>query len=200
MDAGVEFFSSRIFRNAGWKQQDFTAVGSEHTREILRKATQQERNIRKKKLIRRLHLEETEGRRLVPSSRCTVDMERQCSELRREMGRLSEGVNRGVAYESEILIVVKMGNTGTNSFPRTTELMEGIDYLGAAGGCHWGSRLQSISVLEIIMVHIREILCWKHTSATWQMWDARSFAWEVETTETTVSILREDCSRGRVRL
>ena len=43
-------------------------------------------------------------------------------------GRASDGVNRGVAYESEIL-VVKMGNAGTNSFPRTTELMEGIDYL-----------------------------------------------------------------------
>ena len=43
-------------------------------------------------------------------------------------GRASDGVNRGVAYESEIL-VVKMGNAGANSFPRTTELMEGIDYL-----------------------------------------------------------------------
>ena len=43
-------------------------------------------------------------------------------------GRASDGVNRGVAYESEIL-VVKLGNAGANSFPRTTELMEGIDYL-----------------------------------------------------------------------
>lgn len=37
-------------------------------------------------------------------------------------------MNRGVAYESELL-VVKMGNARENSFPRTTELMEGIDYL-----------------------------------------------------------------------
>ena len=43
----------------------------------------------------------------------------------------------------------------------------------------------------------REILCWKHTSATWQMWDARSFAWEVETMETTVSILRDRLQQGQ---
>ena len=34
----------------------------------------------------------------------------------------------GVAYESELL-VVKMKNADKNSFPRTTELMEGVDYL-----------------------------------------------------------------------
>ena len=43
-------------------------------------------------------------------------------------GRASDGINRGVAYESELLIV-KMGNIRKNSFPKTTELMEGIDYL-----------------------------------------------------------------------
>ena len=43
-------------------------------------------------------------------------------------GRASGGVNRGVAYKSDLL-VVKMGNARENSFPRTTELMEGIDYL-----------------------------------------------------------------------
>ena len=37
-------------------------------------------------------------------------------------------MNRGVAYESELL-VVKMGNARENFFPRITELMEGIDYL-----------------------------------------------------------------------
>ena len=37
-------------------------------------------------------------------------------------------MNRGVAYRSDLL-VVKMGNPRENSFPRTTELMEGIDYL-----------------------------------------------------------------------
>lgn len=43
-------------------------------------------------------------------------------------GRASGGVNRGVAYASDI-IVVKMGIPGENSFPRTVELMEGVDYL-----------------------------------------------------------------------
>ena len=37
-------------------------------------------------------------------------------------------VNRGVAYESD-LIVVKMGIPRRDSFPRTTELMLGVDYL-----------------------------------------------------------------------
>ena len=43
-------------------------------------------------------------------------------------GRASGGVNRGVAYESDLL-VVKMGIPKENSFPRTTELIQGIDYL-----------------------------------------------------------------------
>lgn len=43
-------------------------------------------------------------------------------------GRASGGVNRGVAYESQ-LIVVKLGIPRENSFPRTTELMEGLDYV-----------------------------------------------------------------------
>ncbi len=43
-------------------------------------------------------------------------------------GRASDGVNRGVAYESDI-IAVKLGIPRENSFPRTTELMQGIDYL-----------------------------------------------------------------------
>lgn len=43
-------------------------------------------------------------------------------------GRGSNGVNSGVAYESD-LIVVKLGFSRENSFPRTTELMQGIDYL-----------------------------------------------------------------------
>ena len=54
--------------------------------EILRKATQKERNIRKKKLIRRLHLGKPKAGALFHPE-MSVDMERQCSELRREMGR-----------------------------------------------------------------------------------------------------------------
>ncbi len=43
-------------------------------------------------------------------------------------GRASDGVNRGVAYDSE-LMVVKLGTPRENSFPKTTELMQGVDYL-----------------------------------------------------------------------
>lgn len=42
-------------------------------------------------------------------------------------GRASNGVYRGVAPKSE-LIVVKLGNPRAEGFPRTTELMQGIDY------------------------------------------------------------------------
>ena len=47
-------------------------------------------------------------------------------------GRASGGRYRGVAYESE-LVVVKLGNPLEGSFPRTTELMQAVDYcLGIA--------------------------------------------------------------------
>ncbi|MCI9136971.1 MAG: S8 family peptidase [Lachnospiraceae bacterium] len=42
-------------------------------------------------------------------------------------GRASQGVNRGVAYESPLL-VVKLGTQEPNGFPRTTQLMRGLDY------------------------------------------------------------------------
>lgn len=43
-------------------------------------------------------------------------------------GRASNGVNRGVAYESPLL-VVKLGTAEPNGFPRTTQLMRGLDYV-----------------------------------------------------------------------
>jgi len=42
-------------------------------------------------------------------------------------GRASNGRYRGVAFESDLL-VVKLGTPGENDFPRTTELMRAIDY------------------------------------------------------------------------
>ncbi len=42
-------------------------------------------------------------------------------------GRASSGVNRGVAYESPLL-VVKLGTQEPNGFPKTTQLMRGLDY------------------------------------------------------------------------
>ena len=43
-------------------------------------------------------------------------------------GRASGGVNKGVAYESPLLIV-KLGTADRNGFPRTTQLMRGLDYV-----------------------------------------------------------------------
>ena len=43
-------------------------------------------------------------------------------------GRQGGRVFRGVAYDSEV-IVVKLGNPDAEGFPRTTELMEGINYI-----------------------------------------------------------------------
>ena len=139
VDSGVDFFhpdfrnedgSSRILRL--WDQSvngnppNGYTKGTEYTKEEIDEA---------------LVLGETEGRRLIalhieeaPVARPLIpsgDFSGHGTAvlgIAAGNGRASDGVNRGVAYESEIL-VVKMGNAGTNSFPRTTELMEGIDYL-----------------------------------------------------------------------
>ena len=139
VDSGVDFFhpdfrnedgSSRILRL--WDQSvngnppNGYTKGTEYTKEEIDEV---------------LVLGETEGRRLIalhieeaPVARPLIpsgDFSGHGTAvlgIAAGNGRASDGVNRGVAYESEIL-VVKMGNAGTNSFPRTTELMEGIDYL-----------------------------------------------------------------------
>lgn len=81
----------------------------------------------KDKIDEALALGETEGRRLVPS-RDFSGHGTAVLGIATGNGRASDGVNRGLAYKSDLL-VVKMGNARQNSFPRTTELMEGIDYL-----------------------------------------------------------------------
>ncbi|MEG0963541.1 MAG: S8 family peptidase, partial [Lachnospiraceae bacterium] len=43
-------------------------------------------------------------------------------------GRASGGKNRGVAYNSPLLIV-KLGTAQPNGFPRTTQIMRGLDYV-----------------------------------------------------------------------
>ena len=43
-------------------------------------------------------------------------------------GRGSQGVYRGVAYESDLL-VVKLGAPLADNFPRTTQLMKGLDFV-----------------------------------------------------------------------
>ena len=47
-------------------------------------------------------------------------------------GRESGGRNRGVAYESDLL-VVRLGTPRENSLPRTTELMKALDYVVRRG-------------------------------------------------------------------
>ena len=81
----------------------------------------------KDKIDEALALGETEGRRLVPS-RDFSGHGTAVLGIAAGNGRASDEVNRGIAYKSNLL-VVKMGNARQNSFPRTTELMEGIDYL-----------------------------------------------------------------------
>ena len=88
------------------------ATGTEYTNEEINEA---------------LSLSVQEGRRLVPSEDGSGH---GTAVLGVAAGSdFSRGaVNRGVAYESDLL-VVKMGIPRENSFPRTTELIQGIDYL-----------------------------------------------------------------------
>ena len=125
VDSGVDYFhpdfrnedgSSRILRlwdqSLDGKPPRGYVTGTEYTKEQIDEA---------------LALGETEGRRLVPS-RDSSGHGTAVLGIAAGNGRASGGVNRGVAYKSDLL-VVKMGNARENSFPRTTELMEGIDYL-----------------------------------------------------------------------
>lgn len=125
VDSGIDFFhpdfrtedgSSRIL--SLWDQSipgnppEGYVIGTEYTKEEINKA---------------LALGEIQGRRLVPSRDYTGHGTAVLG-IAAGNGRASEGANRGIAYESDLL-VVKMKNAGKNSFPRTTELMEGVDYL-----------------------------------------------------------------------
>lgn len=81
----------------------------------------------KEDIDRALALPENEGNLIVPQQ----DLSRHGTSvlgIAAGNGRASGGVYRGVAYESGI-IAVKLGTPRENSFPRTTELMQGIDYL-----------------------------------------------------------------------
>ena len=139
VDSGVDYFhpdfrnedgSSRILRlwdqSLDGKPPRGYVTGTEYAKEEIDKA---------------LALGETEGRRLValhieeaPVARPLIPSRDFSGHgtavlgIAAGNGRASGGVNRGVAYKSDLL-VVKMGNARENSFPWTTELMEGIDYL-----------------------------------------------------------------------
>ncbi|MCI9083202.1 MAG: S8 family peptidase [Lachnospiraceae bacterium] len=71
--------------------------------------------------------DEQERFRIVPS-RDTSGHGTHVAGIAAGNGRASGGVNRGVAYESSLLIV-KLGTAEPNGFPRTTQLMRGVDYV-----------------------------------------------------------------------
>ena len=139
VDSGVDYYhtdfrnadgSSRILRlwdqSIPGKPPQGYVTGTEYTKEEIDEALALGEN-QGRRLIA-LHIEEAPvARPLIPSGDFSGHGTAVLG-IAAGNGRASDGVNRGVAYESEIL-VVKMGNAGTNSFPRTTELMEGIDYL-----------------------------------------------------------------------
>ena len=125
VDSGIDYFhpdfrnedgSSRILRL--WDQSipgnppEGYLTGTEYAKEEIDKA---------------LALGETEGRRFI-QSRDFSGHGTAVLGIAAGNGRASDGVNRGIAYKSDLL-VVKMGNARESSFPRTTELIEGIDYL-----------------------------------------------------------------------
>lgn len=70
---------------------------------------------------------ERERFRLVPS-RDTSGHGTHVAGIAAGNGRASAGVNRGVAYESSLL-VVKLGTAEPDGFPRTTQLMRALDYV-----------------------------------------------------------------------
>ena len=127
-------------------------------------------------------------------------------------GRASGGVNRGVAYESELL-VVKMGNARENSFPRTTELMEGIDYLvrqavqmgkpiainisfGNNYGSHQGDSLLETYISNVVNVG-RSVICVGsgnngndriHTAGQLRQGQTETIEMSIGTYETTLNL------------
>ena len=139
VDSGVDYFhpdfrnedgSSRILRL--WDQSingnppEGYATGTEYTKEEIDKALALGETEGRCLVV--LHIEEAPVARPLIPSRDFSGHGTAVLGIAAGNGRASGGVNRGVAYKSDLL-VVKMGNARENSFPRTTELMEGIDYL-----------------------------------------------------------------------
>ena len=139
VDFGVDYFhsdfrnedgSSRILRlwdqSLDGKPPRGYVTGTEYTKEEIDKALALGETEGRCLVV--LHIEEAPVARPLIPSRDFSGHGTAVLGIAAGNGRASGGVNRGVAYKSDLL-VVKMGNARENSFPRTTELMEGIDYL-----------------------------------------------------------------------
>ena len=86
------------------------------------------RTFTKKEIDRALQMEDrSEASELIPSID-TTGHGTAVAGIAAGNGRESEGRYRGVAYESGFLIV-RLGIPDPNGFPRTTEVMEGLDFL-----------------------------------------------------------------------
>ena len=126
IDSGIDY-ANLDFRNADgttriyalWDQTipgnppEGYVQGTEYTQEKINEALQQENRTERMKIV---PSEDRSGHGTAVTGIAAGN------------GRASDGVNQGVACESDLL-VVKMGIPRENSFPRTTELIQGIDYL-----------------------------------------------------------------------
>lgn len=116
LDSGIDY-SHPDFRNPDGTTRILAiydeVMNREYTSEEINQALQAEN--------------EQERFRIVPS-RDTSGHGTHVAGIAAGNGRASSGVNRGVAYESALLIV-KLGTAEPNGFPRTTQLMQGLDYV-----------------------------------------------------------------------
>lgn len=116
LDSGIDY-SHPDFRN----EDGSTRILALYDETLDREFTQEEINQALESL------DEQERFRIVPS-RDSSGHGTHVAGIAAGNGRASGGVNRGVAYESSLLIV-KLGTQEPNGFPRTTQLMRGLDYV-----------------------------------------------------------------------
>lgn len=116
LDSGIDYMH-RDFRNPDGSSRILylydQVLGREFTREEINEALEQE--------------EKEAARRLVPSID-TSGHGTAVAGIAAGNGRESEGLYRGAAYESE-LIVVRLGIPEQDGFPRTTQVMDGLDFV-----------------------------------------------------------------------
>lgn len=116
LDSGIDY-SHPDFRNAD---------GSTRILSLYDESLEQEFN--SEEINQALDVSDEQERfRLIPS-RDTSGHGTHVAGIAAGNGRASGGINRGVAYESP-LIIVKLGTAEPNGFPRTTQLMRGLDYV-----------------------------------------------------------------------